>query len=83
MKLYTEEQVRTLLNEILVLSSSVEDAMDSLTPIELPSDEDKELFYQKQVMNPYPTEGYAYTAFNKGFVEGARLVINKIQGGNK
>ena len=40
MKLYTEEQVRNLLNEILILSSSVEDAMDSLTPIELLSDDD-------------------------------------------
>lgn len=40
LKLYTEEEVRKLLNEILMLSSSVEDAMDSLTPIELPSDEE-------------------------------------------
>jgi hypothetical protein len=42
MKLYTEEQVRLLLNEILILSSSVDDAIDSLTPIELPSDEEIE-----------------------------------------
>jgi hypothetical protein len=40
MKLYTEEEVRKLLNEILMLSSSVEDAMNLLTPIELPSDDD-------------------------------------------
>ena len=40
MKLYTEEQVRELLNKILVLSSSVEDSINSLTPIELPSDEE-------------------------------------------
>lgn len=40
MKLYTEEQVRLLLNEILILSSSVDDAIDSLTPIELPSDDE-------------------------------------------
>ena len=40
LKLYTELEVRKLLNEILMLSSSVDDAMDSLTPIELPSDEE-------------------------------------------
>jgi hypothetical protein len=30
----------------------------------------KELFYQKQVMNPYPTESQSYTAYKKGFIEG-------------
>lgn len=39
-KLYTEEQVRELLNKILVLSSSVEDSINSLIPIEPPSDEE-------------------------------------------
>jgi hypothetical protein len=31
---------------------------------------DKELFYQKQVMNPYPTVSPSYTAYEKGFIEG-------------
>ena len=50
------------------------------TPIELPNDED--VFYQKQVMNPYPNEEYAYTAYEKGFMEGTKIVLDKIQGGN-
>ena len=29
-----------------------------------------ELFYQKQAMNPYPTESQSHTAYEKGFVEG-------------
>ena len=40
--IYTEHQVRLLLNEILTLSSSVDDAIDSLTPIKLPSNEEVE-----------------------------------------
>lgn len=31
---------------------------------------DKDLFYHKQVMNPYPSESQSYTAYEKGFVEG-------------
>jgi hypothetical protein len=47
MKLYTEEEIRKLLNEILMLSSwmtssSVDDAINSLTPIELPTDDEVE-----------------------------------------
>jgi hypothetical protein len=30
----------------------------------------KELFYQKQIMNPYSTESQSHTAYEKGFVEG-------------
>ena len=30
----------------------------------------KELYYQKQVMNPYPTTKHLYTAWEKGFIEG-------------
>ena len=48
MKLYTEEEVRKLLNEILMLSSSVEDAMDSLIPIELLSDKNIWEWWQTQ-----------------------------------
>ena len=47
MKLYTEKEVRDLLNDLFLLECSVDDAIDSLTPIELPSDEDieKELLF--------------------------------------
>jgi hypothetical protein len=85
MKLYTEEQV---LNALRLAHSHIKPlqyVVDTLTPIELPSDEeiDNELFYQKQVMNPYPTEEYAYTAYEKGFMEAAKWMRDKIRGGNK
>ena len=90
MKLYTEEQVRTIIGKSQMLNwddeflFSEDYLISSETPIELPTDDEieKELFYQKQVMNPYPTEEYAYTAYEKGFMEAAKVVINKIQGGN-
>ncbi len=38
------------------------------------SDEEyyKEVFYQKQVMNPYPSTKHLYTAWEKGFMECAK-----------
>jgi hypothetical protein len=87
MKLYTEEQVRKALSYFFISSKSWHEdkIIESLNPIELPTDEEieKELFYQKQVMNPYPTEEYAYTAYEKGFMEAAKWMKDKIQGGNK
>jgi hypothetical protein len=58
MKLYTEEQVRELLNEILVLSYSVEDSINSLTPIELPSDEEIESLPWGSAVDNYHVEGF-------------------------
>lgn len=34
------------------------------------SENKKNLYYYKQVMNPYPVEEYSYTAYEKGFIEG-------------
>jgi hypothetical protein len=87
MKLYTEKEVFKAIQMAdkyhYLITSEECDIINLLIPIELPSDEDKDLFYQKQVTNPYSTEEYAYTAYEKGFMEGAKTVINKIQGGNK
>ena len=33
---------------------------------------DEEIFYQKQVMNPYPTGEQSYTAYEKGFMDFAK-----------
>jgi len=33
-------------------------------------DSNKELYFQKQVMNPYTTGGQSYTAYEKGFIDG-------------
>lgn len=89
MKLYTEEQVHSAIllalgrHGIYIPNKHYQDLIDLLTPIELPSDVNKEIFYHKQIMNPYCVEDYAYTAYEKGFIEGSQVVINKIQGGNK
>ena len=77
MKLYTEQEVRKLLNEILMLSSSVEDAINSLSPIELPSDEEIDKYVKSTGYYGHCTHEY-----HEGIEEGAKYVINKIQGGN-
>jgi hypothetical protein len=41
-KLYTEEQVREVLSNMLLTTEQVESIFEELTPIELPSDEDIE-----------------------------------------
>ena len=41
-KLYTEYEVRILLKDLLGLDKSVNEAIDSLEPIELPTDEEIE-----------------------------------------
>lgn len=81
MKLYTEEQMSIAIAQAKANPELAYLLMVTLKPIELPSD--KELFYQKQVFNPYPTEEYAYTAYEKGFMDCAQLMRNKIQGGGQ
>jgi hypothetical protein len=82
MKLYTEEQVRQML-EVCILSDkypdvlTLNDVLKTQTPIQLPSDEeiDKEAF---QV--PYDnTRGF----YDLQFIKGAKWMRDKIQGGNK
>ena len=72
-KLYTEEEIRKLLNEILMLSSSVDDAINSLTPIELPTDED---------IDDVALETFLNDSKRFGFIEGAKWMRDKIKGGN-
>ena len=43
------------------------DATSSQTEIS-----DEEIFYQKQVMNPYPSTKHLYTAWEKGFMDCAK-----------
>ena len=89
MKLYTKEMFLIASEKCEVSMIDAKHIMqyidEYVTPIELPTDEEieKELFYQKQVMNPYPTEEYAYSAYEKGFMEAAKWMIDKIKGGNK
>lgn len=72
MKLYTEDQVRSMLNGIFRLSSSV-DPMDSLTPIELPDN----LNTFKKIIEDRPAEFSQYNAYTLLFV------IDLIQNGKE
>ena len=88
-KLYTESEVRKLLNEILTISSWVDDAINSLTPIELPNAlrktdvmlslptvEEIELWAKEQAkIEPTGAEEF-------GRIWGAMWMRDKIQGGN-
>ena len=75
MKLYTEEQVRKALifkSDIKYITYSDDNIVDSLTPIELPSDEEI-----KTYLNNHSYE------FENGFKDAIEFIKNKIQGGNK
>ena len=87
MKLYTEEQVHTVMLLALgkyqihsnrkVLKEN-QDLIDSLTPIELPSDEEIDEYVKSTGYYGHCTQEY-----NEGIEDGAKFVMNKIQGGNK
>lgn len=89
MKLYTEEQMHTVMLLALgryeihsnrkVLKEN-QDLIDSLTPIELPSDEE----IREERLLQFPDSEYTNRANDRlAFYCGAKFVINKIQGGNK
>lgn len=80
-KLYTEEQVRKAINDGSLYSyingyfkfkNSEDDIIKAITPIELPTDEEIEKEAEKEESN---SKQCAYW-------RGAKMVINKIQGGN-
>ena len=70
MKLYTENQVRRAINLALDSPTHANLVIDHLTPIELPSDD-----YIEDYANDN-TESIS-------FVNGAKWMRDKIQGGNK
>lgn len=73
MKLYTEEQVRkamSALNDIKYMYYSDDDIFDSLTPIELPSDEEIEGACNEELNGLLSTFG---------FRKGAKWVIEHIK----
>ena len=73
MKLYTEEQVRTAIRDAYWCCSKleVECVFDKLPPIVLPSDE--------EIVNKALEIQWSNTLF----IDGAKYVIDKIQGCNK
>ena len=68
MKLYTEEQVRSLLNKMDIIYS-----LEDLTPIELPSDEEIENI----------SKGEYYDEEQRGFISGAKWMKEQILNQNK
>ena len=87
MKLYTEEQMHTVMLLALgryqihsnkeVLKEN-QDLIDSLTPIELPSDEEIEKMMEVDGM-----EFDEFDPYDVSYLGGATWMRNKIQGGNK
>jgi hypothetical protein len=70
MKLYTEEEIRKFFTEKYDEGLSIDELIEILTPIQLPSDEeiDDRSYSDEQ---------------EKGFRNGAKWMRDKIQGGNK
>jgi predicted PP-loop superfamily ATPase len=76
MKLYTEEQVKEIYfkgvhNGRLHIEGKCSDEVESLTPIQLPSDE--------EIVNKALEIKWSNTLFK----DGAKFVIDKIQGGEQ
>jgi len=83
MKLYTEEQVKKMLDLARFTYNSEDKILLSQTPIELPSNEEIEKF-----INTLPfTKGLDDGQYNDGVIYGAVIGIDwmrdKIQGGDK
>jgi hypothetical protein len=81
MKLYTEEQVRKML-EVCILSDkypdvlTLNDVLKTQTPIQLPSDEEI-------VENTIKPLHGLMDKWDQGFLSGAKWMRDKIEGGNK
>jgi hypothetical protein len=81
MKLYTEEQVREILmsidTNIYISDSYIDSKIESLTPIELPSDEEmeKELLEHTKVSTIDPYKSFYFNAA----MFGAKWVIEQIK----
>ena len=91
MKLYTEEQVRQMLIKMGNSAPlNIDYLINEITPIELPTDEEIEQEsnneYQEQKQSyensveMFPIDFANY--LEVGFIEGAKWMRNKIQGGN-
>lgn len=79
MKLYTEEQVRNMLDSIGTLTvGGVDYYTSEMTPIELPSDEEiKE--EAESISKGYKALGLYNEDYYDGFAEGAKWVIEKLK----
>ena len=83
MKLYTEEQVKHAIKMAAkhryLFDSEENEIINLLSPIQLPSEEE----IREERLLQFPDSEYANRANDRlAFYCGARMVINKIQGGN-
>ena len=74
MKLYTEIQLLEAIDKASLPNMTILNILDSLTPIELPSDE--EIWNQAD-------EELSNLTKDSAFMRGAKWMRDKIQGGNK
>ena len=75
MKLYTEEQVRRLIEGYYDVNWIIQDAFDELEPIELPSDEEMEEMENKLVS----LDNSQHKLFNIGLRTGINYGVNWIK----
>lgn len=73
MKLYTEEQVKEMIDDAHNCIDGYYDIFKKHTPIELPTDE--------QIENYLNMKGH-HLSYDNGFKDGAWWMRDKIQGGN-
>ena len=78
MKLYTEEQLIDAINKSFLIEypSTGNDILNQLTPIELPSDEEIERKSEYTIDKEFKIGSIA-------FIDRAKWMRDKIQGGNK
>jgi hypothetical protein len=78
MKLYTEEQIRNAMRADFILDEEIDNLINKLTPIELPSDEGI-----RKIMELDDMEFDEFDPYHLAHLEGAKWMRDKIQGGNK
>jgi hypothetical protein len=81
MKLYTEEQLRNAMRADFIVDEEIDNLINKLTPIELPSDE--EISEIAMALYGFKATSIKDVLEYKAFKRGAKMLINKIQGGNK
>ena len=86
-KLLEEPKTGSLAESIQEVNKDLLTQIDKLKQeiLEEVDEKIKNLYYTKQVMNPYPVEDYSHTAYEKGFIEGYQESVKweKEQGKNK
>jgi hypothetical protein len=84
MKLYTEEQVKEMIDDAHNGIDGYYDIFKKHTPIELPTEEEiKEYSLHYATMNEDISDKLGKYLVKSVHMDGAQWVINKIQGGNR